>query len=912
MLITDVLDQSKPRSSNINSTWGMVLANGDLVVNGPLFNYSYIALIDGNSMKEKARFGRAATIGPMSSTHWPTVTDAVNVSLYDLEGPQEFIVAFSLLGNEIGVLKAGGNSLTHVWNTREAFVTNPFPRVVFQGMAQGAVGDGEGDMYFAVQANEFAPITGNIKLYGLRINASAGLFGGVQFGVDLDLIADLTPDDLVGRPSYQEAGSRLVYDHVDGNVIFHAGEISADGGETHVLKINVADGTVLWNTIVNSNMPNDARWIGSRVQDGTLGFVAAHNSWYQINTVTGTVLGETDGIAWGENPAAGSLGVWDGRSETWLGITSGTLLTRLIFRRTGGNKVNLGSMVEDICNRVGIQSTELDVTPLNNNTIPGYVISRQLTARSAIQPVARLYQFDGVESDFKLKFIERGQAVTRTITQAELATQGDRGEFFTEQRTQEVELPERFSITYLDRSQAYEQNTQSAKRIRTPNRTMNSRNQIGFSIAGAFDADFIKRQAEKALYTAWAERSTLSLRLPWTHLDLDPTDVVNIVLDNGATFRTRFTELDLGDRFTLEATAITEEDAQYTNSTTTAFKGDGPLPQVIRQERATRLLLLDSPLLRDSHEPSGRAFVPIYFFMGGFEEDQFGRGLLYKSNDGLDFDEVGTTVQGMTWGTFGSKIPDPLLNQEWHTDNTSVVSISVVSGADNIVSITQAQMLNGATALAVFKFNGEVEIIQFRDATQNTDFTFTISGLLRGRRGTDTMAYDHDVGEAWVLLTSATSGNFPLTLSEKGVQRFYRAVQSGTLFENASNQILTSIHRGLMPYSVSHQTAVSSGNDIIFTWVRRARVGALGLNEATGAIPLAEDLEEYEIDILESPGGTIVRTVTSLSSPTYTYTLGDQITDGFSPPLSFISVVIYQIKAQVGRGFGREVILTIE
>ena len=911
MLTTDVFDQTLPNGTTINSIWGLVLANGDLVVNNGVNNYQSVVLIDGNSMKEKGRFGTFGVSGPMSSSRFPLLEDAVNVSLYDLEGRQEFIVGFSPVGNEIGVLRVDGSDLVHVWNTEDAFVTNPFINEAFMGMIQGAVANGEGQMYFATQPSGFPPFSDNAKLYRIRINAAAGLFG-VLFGVKLDTIAEFTPTQLVGFSTYQQAGDGLVYDKTDGNVIFHAVEAAVNGLKTHVIKINVDNGDIIWNTVVDSPGPNDERWIGSRVEDGTLGFVSTESSWYEINTITGDIIGESDGIFWPDTPATGSLGVWDSRSESWIAVTTGTLVTRFLFRRSRGNEANLGALVENICERVGIDSSDIDVTDLNSITVPGYVIGRQLSARSALQPLAQLYQFDGVESDFKLKFVRRGQTPTRTITQAELATTGDKGEFFTEQRTQEVELPERYNITYLDRSQDYEQNSQSAKRIRTPDRTMNSRNQLGFSIAGAFDASFIKLQAEKLLYTAWAERSTLTLRLPWTHLDLDPSDVVNIELDNGTTFRTRLTELDLGDRFTLEATAISEEDAQYVDSSTTAFKGDGPLVQVIRQERATRLILLDSPLLRDSHEPSGRSFAPIYFFMGGFEQGQFGRGLLYKSTDGVDFDEIGTSVQEMTWGTLGNTIPDPPLNEEWQTDEINSINVSVVAGADNLVSVSQLQMLNGANAIAVLKFNGEVEIMQFRDVVQNTDFTFTLSGLLRGRRGTDTMAYNHTVGEAWVLLSSTTGDQFPLTLSEKDTQRFYRAVQNGTLFENAPNQTLTSRHRALQPYSVTHQAAAPSGNDIVFTWIRRARVGALGLNEATGTIPLAEDSEEYEIDILDGPAGSIVRTVTGLASPTYTYTSANQTTDGFTPPLSEISVVIYQISAQVGRGFGREITLPVE
>ena len=84
------------------------------------------------------------------------------------------------------------------------------------------------------------------------------------------------------------------------------------------------------------------------------------------------------------------------------------------------------------------------------------------------------------------------------------------------------------------------------------------------------------------------------------------------------------------------------------------------------------------------------------------------------------------------------------------------------------------------------------------------------------------------------------------------------------------------------------------------------------LQDGTGGIPLNEDTEEYEIEIFDMPGGSIVRTVTGLVTPAFTYTSGAQTTDGFSPPLASLTYKVYQISAQVGRGFSREITVDVE
>jgi hypothetical protein len=69
---------------------------------------------------------------------------------------------------------------------------------------------------------------------------------------------------------------------------------------------------------------------------------------------------------------------------------------------------------------------------------------------------------------------------------------------------------------------------------------------------------------------------------------------------------------------------------------------------------------------------------------------------------------------------------------------------------------------------------------------------------------------------------------------------------------------------------------------------------------------LEEDVESYEVDILLRSGAIALRTLTT-STPSVLYTADmideDWGTDGLPDPLV---VKIYQISAQVGRGFSYE------
>ena len=96
-----------------------------------------------------------------------------------------------------------------------------------------------------------------------------------------------------------------------------------------------------------------------------------------------------------------------------------------------------------------------------------------------------------------------------------------------------------------------------------------------------------------------------------------------------------------------------------------------------------------------------------------------------------------------------------------------------------------------------------------------------------------------------------------------------------------------------------HVRGVRSGGDLAISWVRRTRTG--GDSWESIDVPLGEDEERYEIDILD--GSTVVRTLTA-TIPAVTYTAAQQTTD-FGAPQPSVSLHITQLSATHGRGTPR-------
>ena len=99
-----------------------------------------------------------------------------------------------------------------------------------------------------------------------------------------------------------------------------------------------------------------------------------------------------------------------------------------------------------------------------------------------------------------------------------------------------------------------------------------------------------------------------------------------------------------------------------------------------------------------------------------------------------------------------------------------------------------------------------------------------------------------------------------------------------------------------------------SPGDLTIRWARRSRSLAADSRNA-GDVPLAEDSDAYEVEILD--GATRKRTL-QVATTSALYTAGQQTTDWGAPlgPGSNLDIRVFQFSALIGRGAERSVTLT--
>jgi len=622
---------------------------------------------------------------------------------------------------------------------------------------------------------------------------------------------------------------------------------------------------------LRTRFPNAGKvWVQEPAAD-YIHYEVSIESWTILQTIDSVVVTElTDSY----DPITGSVYA-----------TPGADIHKYLFGRTGQETVTLSSIIEDICNDAGLVSGEIDVTDLDDN-VRGFVINDVSPARTAVEILKEAFFFDVVESDEKVFFVKRSPATPKTVT---VIPESDLGAYegggspppkLEMTKQDEIEFPKEVNVQYLNPDADYETGNQRARRL-----IMNGQSVETYSFSGlVMSDDDAKQTAEKLMNSRWLERTLYEFQLPRKYIYLNPTDVVQITLDS-VTHIIRLLKVEYGGNGLIKASGVAEDFTKYSSSAT-GTPGDQDHTEGIRIVGPSIVHYLDIPILRDQDDNVG-----FYIAACGVTSDWRGC-IIYKSaDDGLSYTKLCAIVSEASIGYATTELADGTVTN-WDTTNT--ITVKMTNGTP--ASTTALNVLNGANAALLGN-----EIIQWQTSTLNGNGTYTLSNLLRGRKGTDWATDAHTIGERFIVLSTATLIRLTISSDEIGSERKYKAASVGGSFQNAVVEDFTCNAVGLECYAPVHIEGTRDiSNNLTITWVRRTRVGG-GWRDFVDA-SLGEASEEYEVDIYD--GATVVRTISGITSETTSYTAAQQSTDGLTPG-DPVDLIVYQLSETVGRGYGR-------
>jgi len=558
-----------------------------------------------------------------------------------------------------------------------------------------------------------------------------------------------------------------------------------------------------------------------------------------------------------------------------------------------GDTVHLADVVLDVCERTGMASSQVDVSLLTSENIfpddivQGYAITRTTAASEVIKPLFQAYFFDACESDGTLRFVPRGLPAALTIPETDLGLLEDGAKVKPEQLAQEQDLPQNVTVLYNDLAMDFQQGKQLKQRN---SRIIKTRQQQIIELPMSLDAKFARQVAEKTLWLAWLERTSYTVNL-WRalYMLLDPTDVIEFVYE-GNTFQMRAVDTLLGQGFAIKIDGVGDNQNNYLSSAV-GGSNSGFIPQPVLTNAPTILFLFDVPLLRDTDSnPAGTGY---YDGLTSGLKDWPGGGI-FRSVDDANYDTVDSSAIALNFGYSTNALGLP--RSPWTWDTTNTLTVKMTLGA--LTGTSDLNVLNGANGFLVGA-PGRWEAIQAQSIVLNMDGTYTLSRLLRGRRGTEVNSGTHAVGDLVVALPTGMKHETD-DLSALNKLFYYKGVTSGLDLSAVASQQFTNTGNDLRPYAPVHVVGARDVNaNLTITWIRRTRMGGEWIDNI-GTVPLSEASELYDVEILN--GSSVIRTFSDLATPTVDYSGVQQGID-FGSVQDAVSVNVFQKSGLIGRGF---------
>jgi hypothetical protein len=641
---------------------------------------------------------------------------------------------------------------------------------------------------------------------------------------------------------------------------------------------------------------------------------------YVVELNTGEEIVYTNVLSGTASPQAQIFDANSSQLFAWVG--GDPALIRLNSLAGGLFQNDLASVVADVCQATGMLPDEYDVSPIAGlYNVRGYTIGRPSNGRKVLEKLFQAYFVDGIESDWKIKFQPQTSTPIRIIQEDELGkTQSPTGDVpFLESRVPEQDLPSEVSIIFTDPDRDYQQGSGHYKRVSQPTPTMYSKKIENIEVPLVFTESEGRSICERILFLAWMSRDQGKAMIPWTHIDVDPADVVEFRFNDGRILTDRMTNMQIGADFNIEVSTVRAGDPVFVPAETATISTSNVPSNGIQTPAFAKMFVLDMPLLYDYHDLN--RISTRYYTAVGSDTTTFTSADLFQSIDGLsylNFDAIGVDA---TWGTITSgPLPPPQSLHSTDDVNTFTVALSVDNG--DLVSVSDDDIATGLAnrALIVNTTTGDIEILQFKNVTANPDGTYTFDTLVRGRRGTDYAVFGHEEGEVFIYVTDPSVTPQTNDLGSIGTTRYFKAVSRGGLLATSPAVGEFFEGRDLKPYAPNYVRRSDDSTDLTVEWNRRTRVGGQWNMIGTGIeeVPLNEDFEQYEFYLLPNTP-TALEDFDPLDTSTYismqqvatpqVVVTGLELTGNGYTLADDINVAVYQLSAQVGRGFGRVVSL---
>jgi hypothetical protein len=431
-------------------------------------------------------------------------------------------------------------------------------------------------------------------------------------------------------------------------------------------------------------------------------------------------------------------------------------------------------------------------------------------------------------------------------------------------------------LAFYDTSRDYQPGLQRARRSAATTSMQQS-------VAAAMSPTEAKALAVERLHAGQAGRLRRSLRLPWRHVGLSPGMLVRLAGETTvwkireARFENFIVTLDLERTTSVASGAVPDAD------------GGRALGSVLAPGGQTVLHVLDLPPFDGTLSAAPRLWIAGTGAAAGWRR----AAVLLSDAVETELVNVGQLEGGTVMGSALTVLP-PASSRRW--DRSSHVDIELLADRDWLEPRSEATVLGGANLALLGN-----ELVQFAQAEALAPRRFRLSGLLRGRRGTEFATDHHAIGERFVLIDTTRMLPVDLPLDRLGRAGQAKPAGNGDAETVAAPFVL--LGNALRPLSPVHLRLRRNGGDLTLSWIRRSRAG-FGWLDFVDA-PLAEEREAYRVEVRLD--GRLVRSVEVADTALF-YSATERAADGGGALVEF---AIAQLSTAVGPGAAATIRTTV-
>lgn len=544
---------------------------------------------------------------------------------------------------------------------------------------------------------------------------------------------------------------------------------------------------------------------------------------------------------------------------------------------------NVENIIKNVTVAAGIDAAKIKLEGLQDMQVEGFTIAGDKTFRSQIEALQTVFPFDGFEYDGRIIFRRRGTGEVVTINPEDFGAEESESESppLTAIRTPEIDLPKTVKLAYISKDRDYQDGAASYTKA-----VASGVNEVSLDTSIVLRDSAAVAVTEQRMKEYWANRTSFSFKLPTRYATVQAGTLINLPY-NGRSVKAMVSDVSYGIPGISEVTAHLihgQTFAAVKRELDTAGKVlEPPEPTPVRME------IIDTAMI-PTIEGTGVVFI------AAAAKIYYGAHLYRSIDGGVSFTLVKSDIRA---GVIGDTVSALGEGTSYTWDNRSSVDVRLISGT--LESRQEIDVLNGANLCIIGS-----ELVQYRSAVLIAENTYRLSGLLRGRFGTEHHIKGHVPGERFVHIHEDTVEKITAPGADWFKPYVYRygSARYGVLHESYRQESVTIHANGSVPLAPCHVEGTRTGSgDLTLTWVRRTR-GDGDMKDYTD-VPLNETAERYECCIVKD--GSEIRTF-AVSAPRAVYTAVEQTAD-FGSVQSAVCVRVYQISEARGRGIVREEII---